>query len=118
VKEAAAAGVWIKGSEHAGRFEHSGLGEGIGEGALAGVGIPDKGDHRDRDCLAALPLLMADAVPNAIALLYGYFFDFQGSSCAVVEVPGIKGDGILRRCIPKQEQYECSCDKYLRMGSG
>jgi hypothetical protein len=29
-------------------------------GALAGVGVADEGDHGDRDCLAALPLLMAD----------------------------------------------------------
>ena len=51
----------VEGSEHTGRFEHAGLGEGIEEGALAGVGIADEGDHGDRDCLAALPLLMADA---------------------------------------------------------
>jgi hypothetical protein len=51
----------VESSEHAGRFEHAGLGEGIEEGALTGVGIADEGDHGDRDCLAALPLLMADA---------------------------------------------------------
>ena len=33
----------------------------IEEGALAGINIADEGDYRDRDCLAALPLLMADA---------------------------------------------------------
>src|SRR3984957_11093315 len=47
--------------EHARRFEHTGLGEGIEEGALAGVGVADEGDHGDRYCLAALSLLMADA---------------------------------------------------------
>jgi hypothetical protein len=51
----------VKGSEHARRFEHAGLGEGIEEGALAGVGVADERDHRDRDCLATLTLLMADA---------------------------------------------------------
>jgi hypothetical protein len=51
----------VESGEHAGRFEHTGLGEGIEEGALAGVGVADEGDHGDRDCLAALPLLVADA---------------------------------------------------------
>src|ERR1700682_5269136 len=51
----------VESSEHAGRFEHAGLGEGIEEGALTGVGVADEGDHGDRDCLAALPLLVADA---------------------------------------------------------
>jgi hypothetical protein len=52
---------WVEGSKHAGRFKDTGLGESIEEGALAGVRVADEGDYRDRDCLAALPLLMADA---------------------------------------------------------
>jgi hypothetical protein len=54
----------IESREHAGRFEHAGFGESIEESALAGVGIADKRDHWHRDCLAALPLLMADAADS------------------------------------------------------
>ena len=57
----------VESSEHAGRFEHAGLGEGIEEGALASVGIADEGDNGDRDCLTALPLLMSDAA-NGVEL--------------------------------------------------
>ena len=51
----------VEGREHAGRFKHAGLGEGVEESALAGVSVADEGDDGDRHCLAALPLLMADA---------------------------------------------------------
>ena len=51
----------VESSEHASRFKHACLRKGIEEGAFAGSGIADEGDHGDRDCLAALPLLMADA---------------------------------------------------------
>ena len=51
----------VESREHAGRFEHAGLGEGVEEGAFAGVGVADEGDYGDRHCLAALPLLMTDA---------------------------------------------------------
>jgi hypothetical protein len=51
----------VESSEHARRLEHAGLGERIEEGTLACVGIADEGDHGYRDCLATLPLLVADA---------------------------------------------------------
>ena len=57
----------VEGGEHTSRFEHAGLGERIEKGALASVGVADEGDHRDRDRLAALPLLMADAA-NGVKL--------------------------------------------------
>jgi hypothetical protein len=52
---------WVESGKHTGRFEDARLGEGIEEGALAGVSVTDEGDYRNRDCLAPLPLLMADA---------------------------------------------------------
>ena len=39
----------IESSEHASRFEHAGLGEGVEESALAGVGVADEGDDGDRE---------------------------------------------------------------------
>ena len=51
----------VESREHARRFEYAGLRESVEERALTGIRIADKGDDRDRDCLAALPLLMADA---------------------------------------------------------
>ena len=50
------------------RLEHAGLGEGVEEGALAGVGVADQGDDGHGDGLAALALLAADA-PDGFELL-------------------------------------------------
>lgn len=63
---------WIESSEHTGRFEHTGLGAGIEEGALSGIGVANEGDHRHWDRLATLPLLVAntsDAVKLSLDML-------------------------------------------------
>ena len=58
----------VERGEHARGLEHAGFGERVEQRALAGVGVADQRDDRDRHGLAALALLAADAA-NRLELL-------------------------------------------------
>src|SRR6266568_6467980 len=51
----------IEGGKHARAFDHSSAGERVEQSGLAGIGVADEGDDRNRNAFAALALLRADA---------------------------------------------------------
>src|SRR5438067_968107 len=58
----------VERGKHAGGLKHPSVGERVEQRALAGVGVSDKRDDRDRHGFAALALLTADA-PDGVELL-------------------------------------------------